>query len=89
MGGSEQPASLQAPWIESSWSAIGRKPAAGEAAYVVNRLRDRGILTGTDGPHDNVLKLRPPLVFTEREADLFVTTLDEVLQDDAAQPRSG
>ena len=54
-----------------------REPAPEEAAYVVNRLRERGILTGTDGPHDNVLKLRPPLVFTEQDADLFVATLDD------------
>ena len=54
----------------------------------MNRLRERGILTGTDGPHDNVLKLRPPLVFSESDADLFVATLDEVLGEDAAQPPS-
>jgi 4-aminobutyrate aminotransferase-like enzyme len=62
------------------------EPAAEEAMYVVNRLRDCGILTGTDGPHHNVLKLRPPLVFSERDADLFLTTLDAVLQEDPAQP---
>ena len=44
------------------------EPAPEEAAYVVNRLRERGVLTGTDGPHHNVLKLRPPLVFSEADA---------------------
>lgn len=58
-----------------------------QASYVVNRLRECGILTGTDGPHHNVIKLRPPLVFTEKDADLFVDTLDGILQEDAAQPR--
>ena len=43
------------------------EPATEEASYVVNRLRDRGVLTGTDGPHDNVLKLRPPLVLSEAD----------------------
>jgi 4-aminobutyrate aminotransferase-like enzyme len=57
-----------------------------QASYVVNRLRDCGILAGTDGPHHNVIKLRPPLVFTEADADLFVKTLDAILQEDAAQP---
>jgi 4-aminobutyrate aminotransferase-like enzyme len=63
-----------------------REPAPLQASYVVNRLRDCGILTGTDGPRHNVIKLRPPLVFSEVDADLFVRTLDAVLQEDAAQP---
>ncbi|HTT32095.1 MAG TPA: aminotransferase class III-fold pyridoxal phosphate-dependent enzyme, partial [Methylomirabilota bacterium] len=63
-----------------------REAAPRQASYVVNRLRERGILTGTDGPHHNVIKLRPPLVFTEADAGLFVRTLDEILQEDAAQP---
>jgi 4-aminobutyrate aminotransferase-like enzyme/Ser/Thr protein kinase RdoA (MazF antagonist) len=64
-----------------------REPAPLQASYVVNRLRECGILTGTDGPHHNVIKLRPPLMFTKRDADLFVKTLDEILQEDAAQPQ--
>jgi 4-aminobutyrate aminotransferase-like enzyme/Ser/Thr protein kinase RdoA (MazF antagonist) len=63
-----------------------RQAAPLQAAYVVNRLRDCGILAGTDGPHHNVIKLRPPLVFSEADADLFVKTLDAILQEDAAQP---
>jgi 4-aminobutyrate aminotransferase-like enzyme/Ser/Thr protein kinase RdoA (MazF antagonist) len=63
-----------------------REPASLQASYVVNRLRDRGILAGTDGPHHNVIKLRPPLVFSEPDANLLIETLDAVLQEDAAQP---
>ena len=50
-----------------------------------NRLRERGVLTGTDGPFDNVLKLRPPLVFSDEDAALFLEILDEVLQEDGAR----
>jgi 4-aminobutyrate aminotransferase-like enzyme/Ser/Thr protein kinase RdoA (MazF antagonist) len=63
-----------------------REPAPLEASYVVNRLRECGILTGTDGPHHNVIKLRPPLPFTEKDADLFARTLDAILDEDAAEP---
>jgi len=63
-----------------------RQAAPRQAAYVVNRLRDCGILTGTDGPHHNVIKLRPPLVFTQADASIFVQALDEILREDAAQP---
>lgn len=65
-----------------------RAPATEQASYIVNRLRDRGILAGTDGPHHNVIKLRPPLIFSAADAHLFVSTLEEILQEDAAQPRS-
>jgi 4-aminobutyrate aminotransferase-like enzyme/Ser/Thr protein kinase RdoA (MazF antagonist) len=64
-----------------------REPAPDEASYIVNRLRDLGVLAGTDGPHHNVIKLRPPLVFSEADADLLVSTLDSILEEDAAQPR--
>src|SRR5216684_772048 len=63
-----------------------REPAPLQASYVVNRLRDCGILAGTDGPRHNVIKLRPPLVFSVADAELFVNTLDAILQEDAAQP---
>ncbi len=63
-----------------------REPAPEQASYVVNRLRENGILTGTDGPHHNVVKLRPPLIFSQADADLFVDTLDKVLNEDPAQP---
>ncbi|MBZ5588955.1 MAG: aminotransferase class III-fold pyridoxal phosphate-dependent enzyme [Acidobacteriia bacterium] len=62
------------------------EPAVEEATYVVNRLRECGILTGADGPHHTVLKLRPPLVFSESDADLFLESLDAVLQEDPARP---
>lgn len=59
-----------------------REPAPVQAKRVVNRLRDHGILTGTDGPHENVIKLRPPLVLTHEDADLFLTAFDQVLRED-------
>jgi hypothetical protein len=63
-----------------------RQPAANQASYVVNRFRDRGILAGTDGPHHNVIKLRPPLIFSHADANLFTSTLAEILAEDPAQP---
>jgi len=63
-----------------------RTPATTQAHYVVNRLRDLGILAGTDGPHDNVLKLRPPLIFSAADAALFTSTLSAILSEAPAQP---
>ncbi len=69
--------------VEFVRDRITLEPAAAEADYIVNRLRELGVLTGTDGPHHNVIKLRPPLVFTEADADLLVDALAEVLNEDA------
>jgi 4-aminobutyrate aminotransferase-like enzyme/Ser/Thr protein kinase RdoA (MazF antagonist) len=54
-------------------------PGREYAARVVEGLRDRGVLVGATGPGGNVLKIRPPLVWTDEHADLLVRTLDEVL----------
>jgi 4-aminobutyrate aminotransferase-like enzyme len=55
------------------------EPADREASYVVNRMRDEGILTGTDGPYHNVVKIRPPMPFDLANADRLVETFDRVL----------
>ena len=56
-----------------------RIPATELAATVVNGLRKSGVLTGSIGPADNILKLRSPLVLSKDDADYFLGTLDEVL----------
>jgi 4-aminobutyrate aminotransferase-like enzyme/Ser/Thr protein kinase RdoA (MazF antagonist) len=66
-----------------------RQPATREAAYITNRLRERGILVGTDGPYHNVIKLRPPLIFSEADSDLLTATLDSTLEEDPARPPVG
>ena len=58
-----------------------REPATREASYVVDRLKERGVLAGTDGPHHNVIKIRPPLLLTRSDARFFVSTLDSVLAE--------
>ncbi|MDZ7393838.1 MAG: aminotransferase class III-fold pyridoxal phosphate-dependent enzyme [candidate division KSB1 bacterium] len=59
-----------------------KTPATEEAAYVVERMKEKGILIGRDGPFANVLKIKPPLVFTEADAERLVTALDQVLDED-------
>ncbi len=60
-----------------------REPDARAAAYVANRFRDLGILASTDGPDDNVLKIKPPLVISESEANRYVETLERVMGETA------
>lgn len=57
-------------------------PAPAQAAYLANRMRELGILMSIDGPHHNVLKIKPPLVFGRRDADFLVQGLRRVLRED-------
>ncbi len=54
-------------------------PEAGAAAHIQNELRNRGVLIGRTGPNQNVLKIRPPLVFELRHADILLEVLDDVM----------
>ena len=55
------------------------EPAVPEIDDVVEKMKDRGFLISTDGPLHNVLKIKPPLVFTIGNSDELVKNLDEVL----------
>jgi 4-aminobutyrate aminotransferase-like enzyme/Ser/Thr protein kinase RdoA (MazF antagonist)/murein DD-endopeptidase MepM/ murein hydrolase activator NlpD len=61
------------------------EPAADAARYIANRMAEMGVLLSTDGPLNNVLKIKPPMVFTRQNADFLVHVLERVLQEDAVQ----
>lgn len=56
-----------------------KTPAPDKARTVVNNMRHHGILMSKIGEHDNVLKVRPPLCFSKKNADQLISTLDDVL----------
>jgi 4-aminobutyrate aminotransferase-like enzyme len=58
-----------------------REPHADLALHVVNRLRDRKVLISASSPFGNVLKIRPPLPFTEKNATYFLEVLADVMAD--------
>jgi 4-aminobutyrate aminotransferase-like enzyme len=55
----------------------------GRAGAVVDGMRDAGVLIGRTGPRNDVLKIRPPLVFGAEHVDLLVAALDAALDADA------
>ncbi|TFH08542.1 MAG: aminotransferase class III-fold pyridoxal phosphate-dependent enzyme [Candidatus Thorarchaeota archaeon] len=57
-------------------------PATEEAKYIVERLKDMGLLVSVDGPLNNVLKIKPPLIFTKENADFLVESLESILSED-------
>ncbi|MEY1557568.1 aminotransferase class III-fold pyridoxal phosphate-dependent enzyme [Yoonia sp. R2331] len=50
-------------------------------AYIKNRMRDHRILIGSEGPKDNILKIRPPMTIEADDVDMIVTVLDSVLSE--------
>ncbi|NNE29011.1 MAG: aminotransferase class III-fold pyridoxal phosphate-dependent enzyme [Saprospiraceae bacterium] len=60
-----------------------RDPASIQASYLANRLRQRKILTSTDGPQHNVIKLKPPLCINQNDVEFFLNELESVLSENA------
>jgi 4-aminobutyrate aminotransferase-like enzyme len=58
--------------------------AADHANDVVNLMRADGVLVGRTGPRNDVLKIRPPLVFGAAEAEVLIAALDAALTTTAA-----
>jgi 4-aminobutyrate aminotransferase-like enzyme len=58
------------------------EPAAEQATYIIERMKDHGILLSIDGPLHNVIKIKPPMVFSKADADFLLHTLDDILGED-------
>ncbi|CAM3773047.1 Ethanolamine-phosphate phospho-lyase [Pseudomonas reidholzensis] len=67
--------------VELVTDRASKAPAAEATRQVVNGLRDRGVLISSAGPMENILKVRPQLIFQREHADLFIETLEAVLRD--------
>jgi 4-aminobutyrate aminotransferase-like enzyme len=57
------------------------------ARYVVERMKEKGVLLSTDGPDANVIKIKPPLPFADNDAVRVVSELDLVLAEDFVRAR--
>jgi 4-aminobutyrate aminotransferase-like enzyme len=55
------------------------EPATEESGLIANDMRNHGVLISTDGPFDNVLKIKPPMVFGLREANILADALEAAL----------
>ncbi len=65
--------------IELVKDRASREPAVLETEKAINLLRENGVLIGSTGQFDNVLKIRPPMVFTRQNADLLLEKLSTAL----------
>lgn len=65
--------------VELVESKESLKPATDLANEVVEKMKEARILVSTDGPYENVIKIKPPLVFTIENADQLVVAMDRAL----------
>jgi len=57
------------------------EPAVPEIDVIIEKMKERGFLLSTDGPWYNVLKIKPPIIFSKENAEELVGNLDEVLEE--------
>lgn len=65
--------------IELVKSRESKAPIGKEINLIVEAMKNKGFLISTDGPYNNVLKIKPPMVFSQKNARDFTQALDEVL----------
>ena len=58
-----------------------KAPATAYTKQIANGMRQRGVLLNFLGKHYNVLKMRPPMVFTKSNVDQVIETLDRVFAE--------
>jgi 4-aminobutyrate aminotransferase-like enzyme/Ser/Thr protein kinase RdoA (MazF antagonist) len=58
-----------------------RTPATEETTQLIERVKLDGILLSEEGPHHNVLKIKPPMQFKETDADLLLGAVDRALYE--------
>lgn len=58
-----------------------KEPAAEEALAISEAMMMNGVIVYPTGAYENVLKLKPPMVFGRDDVDFFVATLDRVLRE--------
>ena len=67
--------------IEMIKDAGTKEPDAELTMSLSDRLKDKGFLVSYSGKHNNVLKIRPPLVFSHENADDFLVAFDACMRE--------
>ncbi|KKM85683.1 hypothetical protein LCGC14_1286650 [marine sediment metagenome] len=65
--------------IEIVKTKESKNPSSEFCYYIVEQMREKGILLSVDGPDHNVIKIKPPLVFSRENADELISKLKLIL----------
>ena len=61
---------------------VQKKPLPEQTNYLINRMKAHGILMSSDGQDHNVLKIKPPLVFSKENTQQLLWYLRKILAED-------
>ena len=62
-----------------------KDPLAEQASYLVNRMKELGVLMSNDGLDKNVIKIKPPIIFSIDDSKRLIMLLDKVMAEDYMQ----
>ena len=60
-------------------------PEMDKANYLVNRMKELGVLMSNDGLDKNVIKIKPPIIFSIDDSKRLIMLLDKVMAEDYMQ----
>lgn len=69
--------------IEMVADRTSQEPAPSLTKRIVEHAKSEGVLLSIDGPHSNVIKIKPPLVFSSVDATRLVSVVEEALLREA------
>jgi 4-aminobutyrate aminotransferase-like enzyme len=67
--------------VEMVRDSLSKEPDRDLALYLSDRLKEKGFLVSYSGKYENVLKIRPPLVFSHADAEGFLVAFDECMEE--------
>jgi 4-aminobutyrate aminotransferase-like enzyme len=70
---------VRAQGLELVTDRATKEPATAAAFAVTELMKEQGIIAFPNGVYDNVLKIKPPMIFQRHQVDLYGEALDRVL----------
>ena len=66
--------------IETVTDSISQQPAPAVCKWLKEQCKARRVLLSSDGLHNSVLKIKPPMCFSKADVDRALAALEDALQ---------
>jgi len=65
-----------------------RTPATEMAKRILMSMRRKRVCLSTEGPYNNIIKIKPPICFSKADVDEMVEKLDETIREEISGPNT-